>query len=65
MRKLAEKFAGKVKIVNIYVAENRRLCIELKVMIVPIFYKGGKCLSRISGNEVNLSLVRAMVESLL
>lgn len=65
--KLAEEFAGKVKIGKLNVAENRRLCIELKVMSVPtfLFYKEGKCQSRISGNEVSLASVRAGVESLL
>jgi len=67
IEKLADEFAGKVKIVKLNVAENRRLCIELKVMRVPtfLFFKGGKCLSRISGDEVNLASVMAGIESLL
>jgi thioredoxin 1 len=67
IEKLGEEFAGRVKIGKINVAENRRLCIELKVMSVPtfLFYKGGECVSRISGNEVSLASVRAGLEALL
>ena len=47
-------------------AGNRRLCIGLKVMSVPtfLFYKGGECKERLSGEEVSLEAIKAKADSL-
>ena len=61
VEKLAESFAGKVNFCKVNVAENRRLCIQLKVMSVPtfLFYVGGECKDRLSGDEVTLEAIKA------
>lgn len=67
VEKLAERLEGKVKICKVNVAGNRRLCISLKVMSVPtfLFYKGGECTDRLSGDEVNLEAITARAEALI
>ena len=67
VEKLAESFAGKAKICKVNVAGNRRLCIQLKVMSVPtfLFYKGGECKDRLSGDEVTLEAIKAKTEALI
>jgi len=53
VEKLAEAYEGKLKFCKLNVAENRRLVISLRVMAVPtiLFYKGGECVARISGDN--------------
>lgn len=67
VEKLAEGYAGKVKFAKVNVAENRRLCIQLKVMSVPafLFYKAGECRARLAGEEVSLEAIRAGADALL
>ena len=67
IEKLAADFEGRVTFAKLNVAENRRLCITLKVMGVPtfLFYKGGECLARLTGEAVTLEAVRAAAENLL
>lgn len=64
---LAKANEGKIKFAKLNVAENRRLCITLKVMGVPtfLFYKGGECLDRITGEAVNIESIKAGVDKLL
>lgn len=66
IEKLAGSFEGKLKFAKVNVAGNRRLCIALKVMSVPtfLFYKGGECVDRLSGDEVSLEAVKAKAEAL-
>ena len=66
VEKLAESYAGKVKFGKVNVAGNRRLCIQLKVMSVPtfLFYKGGECKDRLSGDEVTLEAIKAKADAL-
>ena len=67
VEKLAETYDGQIKFCKVNVAENRRLCIQLKVMSVPtfLFYKGGECLDKLSGDEVDLDSIKAKVEALV
>jgi thioredoxin 1 len=66
VEKLAAQYEGKVRIAKVNVAENRRLCISLKVMSVPsfLFFKGGECVDRLAGDEVNLESITAKVKAL-
>ena len=61
VEKLADSFAGKVNFCKVNVAENRRLCVQLKVMSVPtfLFYVDGECKDRLSGDEVTLEAIKA------
>ena len=67
IEKLAASFEGRVKFGKVNVAENRRLCIQLKVMSVPafLFYAGGECRDRLSGDGVSLEAVTAKSNALL
>lgn len=67
IEKLAESYGGKINIRKVNVANNRRLCIALKVMSVPtfLFYKGGECVDRLAGDEVSLEAVKAKADNLL
>lgn len=67
VEKLAEGYAGKVKFAKVNVAGNRRLCIQLKVMSVPtiLFYKGGECKERLSGEDVSVDAIKAKADALM
>jgi len=67
VEKLAATFDGKVKFCKLNVAENRRLVIGLRVMAVPtiLFYKGGECVNRLSGDAVSIEAIKAETEKLL
>ena len=67
VEKLAEEYAGRIKIGKLNAAENRRFCMTQKVMGLPtfLFYKGGECRERLSGDEVTLEAVKAAAERLL
>ena len=60
VEKLAEAYEGKLKFCKLNVAENRRLVISLRVMAVPtiLFYKGGECVARISGDAVSIEAIK-------
>ena len=66
VEKLAAEFAGKVNFCKVNVAENRRLCIQLKVMSVPtfLFYIGGECKDRLTGGAVTLENIKAKAKSI-
>lgn len=67
VEELANAFEGKVKFCKLNAAENRRLCITLKVMGLPsfLFYKNGEAVSRISGEEASADSIKAETEKLL
>ena len=63
---LETKYAGQVKVAKVEVPQNRRLCMELKVMGLPalLFFKEGKEVDRASGN-VDVSIVEEKLVKLL
>ena len=67
VEKLAEAYEGKLKFCKLNVAENRRLVISLRVMAVPtiLFYKGGECVTRISGDAVSIEAIKAEADKLV
>lgn len=67
VEKMAEEYAGRIKIGKLNAAENRRFCMSKKIMGLPsfLFYKNGECLSRLSGDEVTLDSIRAAAEKLV
>ena len=66
VEELAASYDGKIKFGKLNVAENRRLCILLKVMSVPtfLFYKGGECKDRLTGDEVSIENIHAKANNL-
>ena len=59
VEKLAEAYEGKLKFCKLNVAENRRLVISL------LFYKGGECVARISGDAVSIEAIKAEADKLV
>lgn len=64
---LAQEYKGRVKFCKLNAAENRRLCIDLRVLALPtfLFYKAGELVSRLSGEEATKEKVVSALESLL
>lgn len=64
---LAQEYKGRVKFCKLNAVENRRLCIDLRVLALPtfLFYKAGELVSRLSGEEATKEKVVSALESLL
>jgi thioredoxin 1 len=58
---------GAVRLVKIDASKNRRLCMGLKLMRLPafLFYRDGKEVSRISGDELTEADLNNAVENLV
>jgi len=67
VEKLSEKYKDKVKLVKVNSAENRRLCINLRVMGLPSFlaFKDGKEVKRVSGQSLTVSEIEELIESVI
>ena len=63
---LAAEYEGRVKFCKLNSAENRRLCIELKVMALPtfLFYRNGEVVGKLTGEEVTRDSITARLVSL-
>lgn len=66
VEELSEKYTEEVKIVKLNSAENRRLCIDLKVIGLPTFllFQGGKEVSRISGKDVDIESIEKLIRDI-
>lgn len=66
VEELAQEYADKIKFCKLNAAENRRLCIELKVMALPtfLFYKGGEVVDKLTGDTVSKESILARLKSL-
>jgi thioredoxin 1 len=64
---LAGEYAKQVKFCKLNAAENRRLCIDLKVMALPtfLFYKGGEVVDKLTGAEVSKESIIEKLKALL
>lgn len=67
MEKLADRYTGRITFCKVNVAENRRMCIALKVMSVPtiLFYKDGECVGRLVGDDVSVDAVEVKADTLV
>ncbi|HSW35788.1 MAG TPA: thioredoxin domain-containing protein [Candidatus Limnocylindrales bacterium] len=67
VEKLMGEYENKVKFYKLNAAENRRLCIELKVMALPtfLFYKAGALVDQLTGGDVTRENIVAKLESLV
>ena len=63
---LTEKFNGQVKIMKVEAPKNRRLCLQLKVLGLPtfLFYKDGKEVDRVSGNNLSIQMIEASIRKM-
>ena len=64
---LADKYGSKLKISKIDASKNRRLCLNLKVLGLPtfLFYKDGKEIDRLSGNNLKISEIEAALNKIV
>jgi len=64
---LADKYGSKLKISKIDASKNRRLCLNLKVLGLPtfLFYKDGKEIDRLSGNNLKISDIEAALNKIV
>ena len=67
VEKLSGEYDGKIKFCKLNAAENRRLCMKLKVMalLTILFYKGGENVKRLSSQDVSLEAIKAEADNLL
>lgn len=67
VEELALEYAGRIKFYKLNSAENRRLCIELKVMALPtfLFYKAGEVVDKLTGDEVSRESIKAKLQALV
>ncbi|GAB7388159.1 thioredoxin domain-containing protein [Bacillaceae bacterium] len=65
VEELSQLYAEKVKIVKLNSAENRRLCIDLRVIGLPSFlmFKGGKEVDRLNGQEITKEDIKTFIEN--
>lgn len=63
VEELSSNYEGKVKVVKLNSAENRRLCIDLRVMGMPTFllFKEGKEVKRISGGKLSKQDIEELI----
>ena len=61
---LAETYSEKVKVVKLNSVENRRVCINHRVMGLPSFlmFKEGKEIKRISGGEITKEDIENLIK---
>ena len=67
VEQLAEELSGSLKIVKLNSAENRRLCVELRVMSLPTFllYRHGQEIRRLTGDGCTPSAIAATLRDVL
>lgn len=60
VEKIAASHAGSLKVVKVNAAQNRRLCVDLKVLTLPTFlvFKGGQEVARLTGEVTPAELGR-------
>ena len=63
VEELAADNEGRIKFGKVNSSENRRLCINLKVMSLPTFlaFRDGKEIGRITGQSLTIEDVRALL----
>ncbi|SDI37939.1 thioredoxin family protein [Alteribacillus bidgolensis] len=64
---LAEEYGDQVKMVKLNSAENRKVCINHRVMGLPTFllFKDGKEVNRISGGELTKEDIKNLIDESL
>lgn len=67
MEEIGRERKSEMRVVKIDATQNRRLCMGLKLMRLPafIFYRDGREVGRISGDEITESDLRGAVDKLL
>ena len=65
--KLAEENKEHLRVIKIDASKNRRLCLNLRLLSLPgfLFYRDGREVQRLSGNDITERDLRQAVDSLL
>jgi thioredoxin 1 len=65
VEELANKYQDQVKVVKLNSAENRRLCIDLRVIGLPAFllFKEGKEVERLSGKDIDIDGIEKFLQA--
>lgn len=64
---LAEKYGNQLSVVKVEAPKNKRLCLNLKVLALPtfLFFKKGKEVERLAGNNVTIEMIEGAVKKIL
>lgn len=64
VEKLAEKYKDQIKVVGIDASQNKRLCLNLRVIGLPTFlvYKKGEEVKRLKGNDLKISEIESAIQ---
>ncbi len=67
VEKLSEQYGGKFKLVEIDASQNKRLCLNLKVLGLPTFlvFKNGEEVDRLKGNELQIAEIEDAVKNVI
>ena len=67
MEEIAEQHKDKMRLLKVDTTGNRRLCMGLRLLSIPafLFYRDGKEVGRISGNDLSEDDLRNAVDKLL
>lgn len=67
VEKLADQYAGELKVAKVDASKNRRLCLQLKVLHLPtfLFYKEGKEVHRLIGEGITIKDIEASVKKIV
>lgn len=63
VEELEKKYAEHIKFLKLNSAQNRRLCIDLRVIGLPSFllFKDGKEIDRIGGQDVDIEAIESFI----
>lgn len=66
VERLSELYQDQVKIVKVNSKENRRLCINLRVLSLPTFlaFKEGEVVKSISGSEITVEDIESLIKEI-
>jgi thioredoxin 1 len=63
VEKLAQRYAGRAKLVTLDSSKFRNFCLDLKVVSLPtfLFFRGGKEIQRLSGSTLRIESIEAVL----
>jgi thioredoxin 1 len=67
VERLETTYGDTIKIVKVDASRNRRLCMELKVMVLPtfLFYKNGEGVARLSGEGLKVQDIADQIRKMV
>ena len=67
VEELADKYGEKLKITKIDASQNKRLCLNIRVLGLPtyLFYKHGKEVHRLTGGDLTIADIEASVKKII